>query len=127
MKIFEILTDNSEWDKRLKETIKELKVLLGDDIKFTGGYCFHLALAMFLKYPGISIIADGGHAVAYHQEDDISMDSTGIHKSESALREPPVKIWKTADGLIKSVRKGWSVPKQIEDLELVKQHFSGKK
>lgn len=118
---------NLDWARLSTETQKKLNELFGENVKFGGGYCFHLALALFLQAKkagvNVTIIADNGHAAVYDVSKDVSVDYKGVHNGESALNEPAVKQWRTAAGLIKAVATGWSTKEQLERLEIVKKEY----
>lgn len=127
MKIIELFESEINWEVVLKDTMKKLNSLFGEEVKFGGGYCFHLALALFLqgKKAGrkVRIIADGGHAVLLDEDQYISIDWRGIHNEESALNNRPMKSWSTSRGFIKAVKLGLASQKQIERLELVNKEY----
>jgi 5-formaminoimidazole-4-carboxamide-1-beta-D-ribofuranosyl 5'-monophosphate synthetase len=124
MKIQELLkesVDISYWEELSKDTQKELVELFGESVSFHGGYCFHLALAMFLKAKkkGIDaiMIADGGHVAVYDTENDVSVDENGVHNFEDALSGRRQRTWRTAKGLIKVMQGSWADKEQLDRLD----------
>ncbi len=118
MKLNEIKSKDAHgWDVLLDETVRELKQEFGD-VSFTGGYCFHLALALFLKAKrdSVEIITDGGHAALYDYTHDVSVDVKGIHKYEDALDMRATRRWTDPKKFMKAVQRGWSSDEQIERL-----------
>lgn len=121
MILVELLSD--EWTTLLNSTKKRLSTEFGA-VSFSGGYCFHLALALFLQSKNCEIIADNGHAAVYDKVHDVSVDSAGVHQGESALRERPQRRWSSSDRFITAVKNGWASKKQVEDLQRVKEFYA---
>lgn len=133
MKLREILNvPQFDWSPLLAETMKKIEELAGqhdyDKPKFQGGYCFHLALALFLEGKkqkrNCTIIADGSHAALADDTLGISIDSYGIHQGDSALNARMQRQWSTAKGFIKAVNNGYVTEEQSKMLDVVNLVFS---
>lgn len=124
MKVYELLKESADfdWDKFSKETQVELVTLFGEKVSFHGGYCFHLAMAMFLKAKkagkDVIMIADGGHVAVYDIENDISIDEYGVHNFEDALGGRRQRTWRSAKGMIKAMQGSWADQEQLDRLNL---------
>lgn len=120
MKLNELKSaDDFGWQKAVEATTAELSELFGEKVSFTGGYCFHLALALFLqqKDRNIEIIGDNGHVAIYDRDNEVSVDANGVHRFEDALNEPARRRWTNPKAFMKAVSKGWASEQQLQRLQ----------
>lgn len=127
MKIFEITSNPVNWEIVCKDTMAEINALLEVKADFLGGFCFHLAAALFLKAKSLGIdaiiIGDHGHVALLDQDQYVSVDGNGVHDGETALHGHTVKTFKTVNGLKRAVGSGPTSAEQLASLALVIKHF----